>query len=84
MQTKGKNHSRFFPFVFVGEAFFVGKTSCKKFSPHPFQELAHNKYLNKLVCSRTDGWRERKVRFCCRKRVGATKTPRAKNVVEIW
>jgi len=27
---------------FFGDAVFVGKTSCKKFSPHPFQELSQH------------------------------------------
>ena len=35
----------------------MGKTFCKKFSPHPFQKLSHKGSKNKVVCARTDGRR---------------------------
>ena len=44
------------------------------FPLHPFQKLLHNRYLNRVVSSHTDGRREGKPRFCCREKSGATET----------
>ena len=59
----------------------MGKTSCKKFSPHPFQELSNSNSQNKFVSLLTDSRRERTARFCYRERLSTTKTPAAKKVV---
>ena len=56
----------------------MGETSCKKFPPHPFQELSNRKSRNRVVRSRIDSRRERNARFGYRERVGTSKTPRAK------
>ena len=60
----------------------MGKTSCKKFSPHPFQELSNSNSQNKFVSLLTDSRRERTARFCYRERLSTTKTPAAKRVVK--
>ena len=60
--------------------FFVGKLFEKSF-PTPLQKLSHSRYPNRAVSLRRDGRRERKVRFCCRKRSGATETLPVKRVV---
>ena len=56
----------------------------KKVPPAPPQKLLHNNFLNKIVSLQIDSRREVKPRFCCRERVGTTKTPRAKKVVLLW
>ena len=58
----------------------MGETSFKKFPPHPFQELAYNRYLNKFVSLLTDGRREVKPRFGYRELPGTTETLVAQKV----
>ena len=59
---------------------FAGKTSCKKFSPHPFQELSNKGSIKIFFCPLTDSRRERIARFCSRKLPGAAETLVAKKV----
>ena len=53
----------------------------EKSSPTPLQKLPNKKSQNRVVSLRTDSRREHKARSGYRKRVGTTKTPRAKKVV---
>lgn len=55
----------------------------EKSSPTPLQKLSHNKYLNEFVSMQIDSRREVKPRFCCRERLGASKTLSAKIVENI-
>ena len=47
----------------------------------PSKKHSHKGSKNKVVNLRIDGRRERKVRFCCRKRSGTAKTLPVKRVV---
>ena len=68
--------------IFAGELLkkdaFEGEL-LKKFPLTP-SKLSHNKYRNQFVSFRTDGRRERTARFCCRERLGTSKTLSAKRV----
>ena len=41
----------------------MGDPSCKKVPPHPFQEISHENYLNRVVSAPIDGRREVNLAF---------------------
>ena len=59
----------------------VGEPSCKEGFPHTPSKKSLTTFANETRCKQMDSRRERIARFCCRERLGTTKTPSAKRVV---